>query len=142
MLALAALPERTVVLVLPDFTIRTADAVRRGSRRRDPRMSPSPRLVTVPEITSWESLQPHVVNDFEGVVDERHPEVETIIAQLRLAGATIAGMSGSGSTLFGVVPLFADIAKLYERAPGHGGADADGDEGGGGGVGGVIGREE
>ena len=117
MLALAALPERTVVLVLPDFTIHTADAYTWLSATR-PADVASPRLVTVPEMTSWESLQPHVVNDFEAVVNDRHPEVETIIAQLRMAGASIAGMSGSGSTLFGVVPLFADIGKLSSELPG------------------------
>jgi 4-diphosphocytidyl-2-C-methyl-D-erythritol kinase len=117
MLALPALPERTVVLVLPGFNVSTADAYAWIAASR-PADVPSPRLVTVPELTSWESLQPHVVNDFEAVVTEQHPEIATIIAQLRLAGASIAGMSGSGSTLFGVVPLFSDTAKLTSELPG------------------------
>ncbi|HEV7703958.1 MAG TPA: 4-(cytidine 5'-diphospho)-2-C-methyl-D-erythritol kinase [Gemmatimonadaceae bacterium] len=117
MLALAALPERTVVLVLPGFAVATADAYAWLSASR-PADVPSPRLVSVPELTTWESLQPHVLNDFEAVVNEHHPEVSTIIAQLRLAGASIAGMSGSGSTLFGVVPLFADTVKLTSELPG------------------------
>ncbi|HMI59127.1 MAG TPA: 4-(cytidine 5'-diphospho)-2-C-methyl-D-erythritol kinase [Gemmatimonadaceae bacterium] len=117
MLALPTLPERTVVLVLPGFTVSTADAYEWIAQAR-PTDVPSPRLVTVPELTSWETLQPHVVNDFEAVVNDRHPEVSTIIAQLRLAGASIAGMSGSGSTLFGVVPLFADTVRLTSELPG------------------------
>jgi 4-diphosphocytidyl-2-C-methyl-D-erythritol kinase len=117
MLALPALPERTVLLVLPGFAVSTTDAYGwiAGSRPAD---VPSPRLVSVPELTSWETLQPHVVNDFEPVVCERHPEIAVIIAQLRAAGATIAGMSGSGSTLFGVVPLFSDTAALASALPG------------------------
>jgi 4-diphosphocytidyl-2-C-methyl-D-erythritol kinase len=117
MLALPALPERTVLLVLPGFAISTADAYGWIASSR-PADVPSPRLVTVPELTSWETLQPHIVNDFEPVVGERHPEIATIIAQLRAAGASIAGMSGSGSTLFGVVPLFSDTAALAGALPG------------------------
>ena len=117
MLALPALPERTVVLVFPEFTVATADAYEwiAASRQTD---VPSPRLVSVPELTSWETLHQHVVNDFETVVAEHHPEIATIIGQLRETGASIAGMSGSGSTLFGIVPLFADTAALTSALPG------------------------
>ena len=71
--------------------------------------------VLIPQLLA---LQPHVVNDFEPVVGERYPEVAAIIEQLRAAGATTAGMSGSGSTLFGVVPLFSDTAALVSALPG------------------------
>ena len=117
LLALAALPERTVVLVLPGFLVSTVDAYEwlAAARQAD---VPSPRLVSVPELTSWETLQKHVVNDFEPVVAEHHPEIATTIGQLREMGASIAGMSGSGSTLFGIVPLFADTAELTNTLPG------------------------
>lgn len=117
MLALPTLPERAVLLVLPGFAVHTADAYAWVAASR-PADVPSPRLVSIAELTSWETLAPHVVNDFEAAVNERHPEVATIIAQLRVAGASIAGMSGSGSTLFGVVPLFSDTAKLTSELPG------------------------
>jgi 4-diphosphocytidyl-2-C-methyl-D-erythritol kinase len=117
MLALPALPERTVLLVLPGFAVSTADAFSWIASSR-PADVPSPRLMTVPELTTWDTLQSHVVNDFEAVVSERYPEVASTIAQLRAAGATIAGMSGSGSTLFGVVPLFSDTVALAEALPG------------------------
>jgi 4-diphosphocytidyl-2-C-methyl-D-erythritol kinase len=117
MISLPALAERTVLLVLPGFGVRTAEAYDWVASSR-PTDVPSARLVSVPELTSWETLQPHVVNDFEQVVGERHPEIPAIIAQLRAAGATIAGMSGSGSTLFGVLPLFSDTASLERALPG------------------------
>jgi 4-diphosphocytidyl-2-C-methyl-D-erythritol kinase len=117
MLALPALPERTVLLVLPGFAVSTADAFSWIASSR-PADVPSPRLMTVPELTTWDTLKSHVVNDFEAVVSERYPEVASTIAQLRAAGATIAGMSGSGSTLFGVVPLFSDTVALAEALPG------------------------
>ena len=117
LLALPALPERTVVLVLPGFVVSTVEAYEwlAASRQTD---VPSPRLISVAELTTWESLQEHVVNDFEPVVGEQHPEIPTIIAQLREMGASIAGMSGSGSTLFGIVPLFSDTAALTDALPG------------------------
>jgi 4-diphosphocytidyl-2-C-methyl-D-erythritol kinase len=117
MLALPSLPERAVLLVLPGFTVSTVDAYAWvvSARQTD---VPSPRLVTVPELTSWETLRPHVLNDFEEVVAERYPEISTIIGQLREAGASIAGMSGSGSTLFGVLPLFSDTGALTAALPG------------------------
>lgn len=117
MIALPALPERAVLLVLPGFPIETATAYAWLAASR-PVDVPSPRIVSVPELTSWESLQRHVVNDFEAVVAEHHPEIESIIAQLRDAGASIAGMTGSGSALFGVVPLFSDTASITESLPG------------------------
>jgi 4-diphosphocytidyl-2-C-methyl-D-erythritol kinase len=117
MLALPALPERTVLLVLPGFAVSTVEAFGWIASSR-PADVPSPRLVSVAELTTWDSLQPHVVNDFELVVCERYPEAASTIAQLRAAGATIAGMSGSGSTLFGVVPLFSDTAALASALAG------------------------
>jgi 4-diphosphocytidyl-2-C-methyl-D-erythritol kinase len=117
MLSLPALPERTVLLVLPGFAVSTADAFGWIVSSR-PVDVPSPRLVSVAELTSWETLQPHVVNDFEPVVCERYPDAASTLAQLRAAGATIAGMSGSGSTMFGVVPLFSDTAALVSALPG------------------------
>ncbi len=117
MLSLPALPERTVLLVLPGFAVSTAEAFGWIASARTADV-PSPRLVSVAELTSWETLQPHVVNDFEPVVCERHPDAASTLAQLRAAGATIAGMSGSGSTMFGVVPLFSDTAALVSALPG------------------------
>jgi 4-diphosphocytidyl-2-C-methyl-D-erythritol kinase len=117
MVALPALPERAVVLVLPGFPIETATAYSWLAASR-PTDLPSPRMVSVAELTSWETLRQHVVNDFEPVVAEHHPEIPAIIAQLREAGASIAGMTGSGSALFGIVPLFSDTTPLTSTLPG------------------------
>ena len=42
------------------------------------------------------------MNDFEPVVFAAHPELAALKMQLLRAGADIAGMSGSGSALFGL----------------------------------------
>jgi 4-diphosphocytidyl-2-C-methyl-D-erythritol kinase len=117
MIALPALPERTALLVLPGYAVSTATAYGWLAASR-PVDVPSPRLVTVPELTSWESVARHVVNDFEPVVAAHHPEMLEIIAQLRGEGATIAGLTGSGSALFGILPLFADTVVLTSELPG------------------------
>ena len=52
-------------------------------------------------------------NDFESVVFAAHPELPVLKAQLIRAGANIAGMSGSGSALFG---LFRDRACAANAA--------------------------
>jgi 4-diphosphocytidyl-2-C-methyl-D-erythritol kinase len=117
MIALPALPERTALLVLPGYAVPTATAYGWLAASR-PVDVPSPRLVTVPELTSWESVARHVVNDFEPVVAAHHPEMLEIIAQLRGEGATIAGLTGSGSALFGILPLFADTVVLTSELPG------------------------
>ena len=51
---------------------------------------------------SWRDIGALSGNDLQGVVVERHPEIGTAIALLRAAGAPVAQMTGSGSTVFGV----------------------------------------
>ncbi len=48
------------------------------------------------------SLGKMLDNDLEKVVAERYPVVSEIRQKLTRAGAVISGMSGSGSTVFGV----------------------------------------
>jgi 4-diphosphocytidyl-2C-methyl-D-erythritol kinase len=55
-------------------------------------------------LSDWDALAGLAVNDFEPVVAARHPEIAAIVAELRAGGCVPAMMSGSGSTLFGVLP--------------------------------------
>ncbi|MEX2180239.1 MAG: hypothetical protein WD801_16100, partial [Gemmatimonadaceae bacterium] len=41
-------------------------------------------------------------NDFEPAVEARHPELRVFRDRLATAGATVARLSGSGSTVFGI----------------------------------------
>ena len=47
---------------------------------------------------NWELFE----NDFERVIHEAYPEIGEIKAILQNAGVLYAGLSGSGSTVFGV----------------------------------------
>ena len=50
----------------------------------------------------WTTIAGFSGNDLEVPVFERHPVLAEIRDELERAGATVARMSGSGSTVFGV----------------------------------------
>lgn len=99
---LAPMPAADVLLVVPWFGIATTDAYRwlhesgryqaTHDRRASASMRPTPR--------PWSAL--NLGNTFEPVVEEKHPELATYRTRLIAAGATIARLSGSGSTVFGL----------------------------------------
>lgn len=104
-------PESAVVLVIPPFGVSTADAYRwldeRGARQG---VTPPP-LPSGPDI--WRGLDA-LGNDFEPVVEARHPFIGEARRRLRECGASLARMSGSGSTVFGIFtgtpPTAAELA--------------------------------
>jgi 4-diphosphocytidyl-2-C-methyl-D-erythritol kinase len=110
LLALAAPPEREVLLVLPSFAVNTADAYGWLAARRD---APAPRdaaAVLVPALLGdWPTIARLAINDFEPVIAARHPLIDAVLARLREHGCAPALMSGSGSTLFGVLPAGAPV---------------------------------
>ena len=105
MLALAPPPPRDVLLVVPAFSVNTAEAF---GWLADPSVAGAhPRsvesIVLRPEqLSDWTSLLALASNDFEAAVAYHHPEVEDHRDSLRAQGCSLCQMSGSGSTLFGV----------------------------------------
>jgi 4-diphosphocytidyl-2-C-methyl-D-erythritol kinase len=93
------LPRHWVVLVVPPFGVATKDAYDwlDTKRNRDP-FSPAAAEKGSRFLFGGRPL----VNDLEAPVIERHPEIGEFKQRLTDAGATMAGMSGSGSTVFGV----------------------------------------
>jgi 4-diphosphocytidyl-2-C-methyl-D-erythritol kinase len=112
--SLTALPAADVVLVSPPLHVATAEAYgalavsRRGKVPVEDRTSPI-------GLASWHDLRSVARNDFEPVLAAAHPEIPRALAALRAAGASVAMMTGSGSTCFGV---FGDAAAAgsAERA--------------------------
>ncbi|HYC52273.1 MAG TPA: 4-(cytidine 5'-diphospho)-2-C-methyl-D-erythritol kinase [Gemmatimonadaceae bacterium] len=97
----AEMPVADVLLVVPPFAIATVEAY--GWLRTTGRyMSRDVGAATTgfAEDRSWASQDRG--NTFESVVEERFPTIRTIREQLQAAGATIARLSGSGSTVFGL----------------------------------------
>lgn len=98
------LPSRDVLLVVPNFAVSTRDAYRWLDESR-PGGEESPNWQLTPTaVSSWEqfSRTPHIRNDFEPVVEERHPELRRYRERLTSLGAVVSRMSGSGSCVFGV----------------------------------------
>jgi 4-diphosphocytidyl-2-C-methyl-D-erythritol kinase len=101
MLALPPLPERPVLLIAPDFPVSTGDAYSWVAADRGD-LPPAPHLLLPEQLESWSGVAAIATNDFEPPVARRHPEITMLLDALRDAGATIARLSGSGSTVYGV----------------------------------------
>jgi 4-diphosphocytidyl-2-C-methyl-D-erythritol kinase len=101
LLPLPALASRPVLLAVPDFSVATADAYEWLAAERGEYL-PETSVLSLQDLTSWAGLRSLAINDFEPVVAGRHPVVETIVDDLRAAGAEIAMLTGSGSTVFGI----------------------------------------
>lgn len=115
---LPPLPPRTVVLVLPPFAVGTADAYRwldedRGDAEIPPLAIEAEADLTAQPVLSWDDVAKLAVNDFDGPVFHRHPELGAVRDVLRDHGAGPALLAGSGSTVFGV---FADPDRARDAA--------------------------
>jgi 4-diphosphocytidyl-2-C-methyl-D-erythritol kinase len=100
LLSLPPLPAREVRLVVPPFGVATADAYGWLDDAGD--RDPEARLLAVESVAHWAGVAALAANDFERVVFHRHPELATAAERLRAAGARIALLAGSGSTVLGV----------------------------------------
>ena len=92
---------RTVGLLVPHFAIDTAVAYgwldESGSAPRDRQPWNRDKL-------AWADLEKLIENDLQPAVEQHHPEIAQGVQLMRGAGASLAGMTGSGSVVFGVFP--------------------------------------
>jgi 4-diphosphocytidyl-2-C-methyl-D-erythritol kinase len=113
---LPVLPSTPVVLVHPHFAVSTADAYR-WYAARDPRdVRPTGQQISLP-------LHPAglaVVNDLESVVMSRYPAIARVRRALLASGASVAMMSGSGSTVFGLFATSAAARAAADRMAARG----------------------
>lgn len=101
------LPARALLLCLPSFGVETKAAFGWLAETRETGQPPAgveggDRPVAAAEVASWAAVGAWSRNDLEGPVEARHPELTELRRALRAAGAHLARMSGSGSTVFGV----------------------------------------
>ena len=101
-------PRAWVVLAIPPVGVSTAEAFGwfdrlHGSR---PRTRPGRRQTSRDE---------EGINDLEVVVSRRDREVPALIDVLRACGASQAGMSGSGSAVFGLFPSRSAAGRAAKR---------------------------
>ncbi len=105
MLALPTPDEREVLLVLPPFAVNTAAAYGwLATARESDGAGLGSAALSVEALSDWSAIEALATNDFEAVVAARHPAIATIVQRLRGLGCAPALMSGSGSSVFGVLP--------------------------------------
>jgi 4-diphosphocytidyl-2-C-methyl-D-erythritol kinase len=97
--AVAPLPQRWVVLVVPPFGVSTPWAYRRFDALAPPPQAPGPAALTVPG--QWPAPE-CLVNDLERAVLPEYPVLAQLKTHLYSYGAEVALMSGSGSAVFGI----------------------------------------
>lgn len=111
MLTLVPPPARSIALLVPAFGVRTAEAYGWLDATRHPGDAAGDEtLLDVDMLQSWEEIAAIAVNDFEPVVAARHPLVATLVDGLRAIHCLPAMLSGSGSTVFGVLPAGTAVA--------------------------------
>lgn len=102
MLALPALQPRDLLLVIPPFGVSTAEAFGWVDAARQGKAIVAPAPLVASDLTKWERIIRLADNDFEPVVAEQYPAIGKCLWALRVSGALLARLSGSGSTVFGV----------------------------------------
>ena len=66
---------------------------------------------------SLSDLKDTIVNDFESVVFDNHPEIQDIKERMYDLGAEFSLMTGSGSTVFGIFPDISSAQKASQEFP-------------------------
>ncbi|RYD96827.1 MAG: 4-(cytidine 5'-diphospho)-2-C-methyl-D-erythritol kinase [Sphingobacteriales bacterium] len=91
------LGQYTIQVICPEVHITTADAFRN--------ISPGPAAFDLQKINelATKDWPQHIFNDFERPVFKAHPELEAIKQQFYAQGALYAAMSGTGSTIYGIM---------------------------------------
>jgi 4-diphosphocytidyl-2-C-methyl-D-erythritol kinase len=97
---LVDLPPHWIVVVRPAFGVSTAEAYAWYDDDRTAGVKEARELQILP--VPWPTRAAQMINDLEPPVVRRHPEISTLKASLREAGAVAAAMSGSGSAVFGL----------------------------------------
>ena len=126
MLSLPPLSRQDVLLMTPEFSVSSADAYRwldedRAKRKEVREMmqegdEPSDSLlIEGVDLGTWGSIARFARNDFEPVIAARHPELKGHLERLRSSRSMFSQMTGSGSTIFGVLDSPPNYAKVPEE---------------------------
>lgn len=100
-------------IVKPPFGLPTREGyerLRRGPGEAPPRGEP-------PAFRDWSDVRRAVENDFEEAWAKERPAVARLKARLAAAGAEAAGMTGSGSAVFGLFRSEADARRALGAIP-------------------------
>ena len=130
LLSLPALPLKDVLLMSPEFSVSTADAYRWLDEDRvkkaeanvamgDGGAPVESKVFDSIGLSTWASIAKFARNDFEAPVTARHPQLREYLDRLRNSRAIFSQMTGSGSTIFGVLDSPPNYAKIPEEHRGR-----------------------
>ena len=106
----APMKDLQFILVVPPIHISTPWAYRALNKTLQPNKS-RPKFAPLSKPMNWELFD----NDFERVIYETYPEIRETKVNLQKAGALYAGLSGSGSTVFGVFDNLQKAKSILEQ---------------------------
>ena len=126
LLMLPPLPRKDLLLMSPEFSVSTAEAYRwldedRATRGQanvemgDAHKSAESILIDPIDLSTWASIAKFARNDFEAPVTARFPELGEYLERLRGSRSIFSQMTGSGSTIFGVLESPPNYAKIPEE---------------------------
>ena len=118
LMPLPPLPARPVLVAHPGTAMPTPEAFREVAALRGGSYAPRSALVTPDDLASWDAVAALAMNDFEPVVAARIPVLRDGLDALRTAGARIALLAGSGSSIFGVFEGEEERDRAAETLPG------------------------
>jgi len=98
----------SILIIHPGIHINTAEAF---SEIEICLPGPEYDITSLP-VEQWKGV---VINDFEKIVEKKHPQILELINTLYHHCALYASMSGSGSAVYGIFETKADLPKF----PGH-----------------------
>ena len=99
-----------IMLIFPPFTISTQWAYENLKNNLDENLY-CDKFPPLDEDTDWKFFK----NDFEGVVGSTYPEILEIKKFLYNNGALYSGLSGSGSTMFGIYNDKELLTKVHSK---------------------------
>ena len=126
MMTFPPLPSYDLLLMTPDFSVSTADAYRWLDEDRAAANAPlidgadtltiaelEPFAINPMSLSTWAGISRFAHNDFEAPVIARYPKLAGYLDRLRQSRTIFAQMTGSGSTIFGVL----DTPPNYSLVP-------------------------
>lgn len=100
-----------VAILYPDIHIDTTWAYKSYAMNHPKSQSPSLLENLQQPVSEWKNT---LKNDFERIVFEAHPQIESFKKKLYGSGAVYASMSGSGSAVYGIFESEPDIRFIAE----------------------------
>ena len=102
LLPLPPLPPLPILVAHPGTPIAPPEAFRRHSERRGESYAPPAAVLALPWPSDWEAIGDVAENDFLEPAVEIVPAIGEGLKMIRDAGAIVALLAGSGSSIFGI----------------------------------------